>query len=164
MGEIFDNKLSKIQNMKKYSLNKERMLSDMATAYISDSFNGLDESLKAVHSMRRALSAAGYTLQEIDDFLIERSYITKSQINKMFNQSIYNDDNSLIASVECVPAFHTDKSTTDIIIEELERRPALIKALEKGMRVDQIQRDFKVNNSTVLKNFYNAHKDIINID
>ena len=54
MGEKFNNELSKIQNMKVYSKRKQRALDDLATAYISDSYNGLDESLIAVKSAKKA--------------------------------------------------------------------------------------------------------------
>ena len=160
MGQLVNEELEKLSKTKKYSLSKERKLSDIATAYISDEFKGVDESLKAVRKMRKALLMAGFSLQEIDDFLIERSYITKKQISNMFNQSIYNEDCSLIPVVECIP-FHTDKTTTDIIIDELKTRPELLKALQNKVTASNLTRDYKVKNSTLLINFYRKHKDII---
>lgn len=162
MGEKFNTELNKVQAIKSYNKTKQRLLDDMATAYISNSFNGLDESLIAVKSIRKALRANGYTAQQIDDFLVEYSYITKSQIRRYYNQSIYNEDCSIKSNVAQVVANHSDRTTTDLIIDELQKRPALLKALQKGMRADQIQRDFKINNTTLLKNFYEQHKDIIN--
>ena len=164
MGEKFNNELSKIKNMKTYSKVKQRALDDLATAYISNSYNGLDESLIAVKTLKKALRANGYSVQEIEDYLIERSYITKANIRKMYNQSIYNEDLTVKYEVECVPVFHTDKSTTDIIIEELQKRPALLKALEENKSRDTIAHTFKINNTTLLKNFYEANKSIINIE
>ena len=161
MGEKFNNELSKIKNMKTYSKVKQRALDDLATAYISNSYNSLDESLIAVKSMRKALKASGYSTQQIEDFLIQFSYITKSHIRKVYNQSIYNDDNSLIPPVAMMPAMHTDSTTTDLIIEELKNRPALLKALKENKSRDTIAHTFKINNTTLLKKFYDANKSII---
>ena len=160
MGEIVNDELNRLSKMARYTQNKERVLSDIATAYISDEFTGVDESLKAVRSMRKALRAKGFSLQEIDDFLIQYSYITKSQIRKTYNDSIYDNNNNLKYVVECIP-FHTDSTTTDIIIDELKSRPALLKALHNNCTIRNLEITYNVKNAALLKNFYNKNKSII---
>lgn len=162
MGEKVNNELSKISKMKAYSKRKESLLSDLATAYISDKIGTLDESLIAVKSMRKALRATGYTEQQIDDYIIERSYITKADIRKMYNQSIYNDDMTIKSEVEILPAFHTDNNTTDLIIDELKSRPVLLSALQRGTSEAHLRQNLHIKNATLLINFYNKNKDIIN--
>ena len=76
--------------------------------------------------------------------------------------SIYNDDDTIRNDVETIPAHFSGKCTTDLIIDELKNRPALLNDLKNGMRADNIQRKHKINNTTLLKNFYEANKDIIN--
>ena len=161
MGKIVNDELNRLSKMARYTQNKERILSDIATAYISDEFTGVDESLKAVRSMRKALRAKGFSLQEIDDFLIQYSYITKSQIRKTYNESIYDNNNNLKYVVECIP-FHTDSTTTDIIIDELKTRPELLKALSKNCSVRNLEITYRVKNAKLLKNFYNKYENIIN--
>ena len=163
MGEKFNTELNKIQNMKNYNKTKQRLLDDMATAYISDSFNGLDESLISVKSMRKALRANGYTVQEIDDFLVEYSYITKRQIRLYYNQSIYNEDLTVRKEVEAIPTFYNEQCLTDSIIEELNKRPKLLKALKKGVNKSYLSRDLNIKNPVLLQDFYNKHKAIIDI-
>ena len=164
MGEKFNNEISKVQTMKIYSKQKQRALDDLATAYISDSLGDLDQSLIGVKSIRKTLRANGYSQQEIEDYLIQYSYITKTQILKLYNQSIYNEDLTVKYEVECIPAFHSNKSTTDLIIDALKNRPDLLRALKKDMRQDHISEKFKVNNPVLLKQFYEANKNIIELD
>ena len=163
MGEVFNKRLDEISKMKEYSKRKQRALDDMGTAYLQDG-KPLDQGLFIVNSIKRALRANGYNQQEIEDYLIEYSYCRKTRIRKLFNESIYNEDCSLKKVVECVPALHTDKSLTDLIIDELKNRPALLADIKKGMRADNLQRKHKVTNTTLLQNFYEKHKGIIDID
>ena len=160
MGERFDQEMEKVKSITKYSKLKESLLSDMGTAYISNQFEGLDKSLIAVKSMRKALRAMGYSLREVEEYLLEHSYLTQTRIRKMFNESIYNEDCSIKTVVECVP-FHTEQSTTDLIIEELKSRPALLKALKNGSSRQSIEQNHKVHNGTLLKSFYAKYADII---
>ena len=161
MGEKFNQEIDKIKALKSYSKQKESLLSDLGTAYISDQFEGLDKSLVAVKSMRKALRAAGYSQQEIEDYLIQYSYITSTLIRKMFNESIYNEDCSIKNVVEIVP-FHTDYNTTDIIISELKSRPALVKALQAGIHKSNLSRTYGIKDPTLLKSFYAKYENIIN--
>ena len=117
-----------------------------------------------VNSIKKALRANGYNQQQIEDYLIEYSYCSKTRIRKLYNESIYNEDCSIKKVVECIPAFHTDKSLTDSIIDELKSRPVLLADIKKGMRADNLQRKHKINNTTLLINFYDKHKDIIELD
>ena len=163
MGEVFNKRLEEAQNMKTYSKQKQRALDDMATAYLQDG-KPLDQGLFIVNSIKKALRANGYNQQEIEDYLIEYSYCSKARIRRLFNESIYNEDCSLKKVVECVPAFHTDKSTTDMIIDELKNRPKLLKALQKNSSEANIRQNYGIANSTLLINFYKANKNIIDID
>ena len=163
MGEIFDKRLEEISKMKTYSKQKQRALDDLATAYLQDG-KPLDQGLFIVNSIKKALRANGYNQQEIEDYLIEFSYISKTQIRNLFHQSIYNEDCSVKKVVECIPSFHTEKSLTDLIIEEIQNRPALLKALRKNKAATHITRDHQVHNATLLKNFYDKHKNIIELD
>ena len=161
MGENFDKRLKEISELKTYSKTKQRALDDLATAYIQNDIP-LDDGLKQVNTIKKVLRVNGYTNQEIEDYLIERSYISKANIRKMYNQSIYNEDMSISSYVENIPAFHNDQCLTDIIIDELKSRPALLKALQKGASRESLAITYKINNSTLLQNFYEKYKDIIN--
>ena len=163
MGEVFNKRLEEISKMKIYSKRKQRALDDLATAYLQDG-KPLDEGLHEVNKIKKSLRATGYSQQEIEDFLIERSYISKTSLRKYFHESIYNEDYSIKTVVECIPAFHIEKSLTDCIIDELKNRPALLKALKRNMRQDHISEKFNIKNPILLKNFYNKHKDIIELD
>lgn len=163
MGEVFDKRLKEVSNMKTYSKRKQRALDDMATAYLQDG-KPLDQRLFVVNSIKKALRANGYNTQEIEDYLIEYSYCSKTRIRKLYNESIYNEDCSIKKVVECIPSFHTEKSLTDLIIDELHNRPVLLADIKKGMRADNLQRKHKINNTTLLINFYDKHKDIIELD
>ena len=149
--------------MKEYSKRKQRALDDLATAYLQDG-KPLDDGLFIVNSIKKALRANGYNSQEIEDYLIEFSYCSKTRIRGLYNESIYNEDCSIKKVVECIPAFHTDKSLTDSIIDELKSRPALLKALQKGVKKSCLNEIYKINMPTLLIDFYNANKDIIELD
>ena len=163
MGEIFDKRLKEVSSMKTYSKCKQRALDDMATAYLQDG-KPLDDGLHIVNSIKKALRANGYNSQEIEDYLIEFSYCSKTRIRGLYNESIYNEDCSIKKVVECIPAFHTDKSLTDSIIDELKSRPALLKALQKGVKKSCLNEIYKINMPTLLIDFYKANKNIIDID
>ena len=111
MGEIFNKRLSEVQNMKSYSKTKQRALDDLATAYLQHNIP-LDEGLKEVNTIKKALRANGYSVQEIEDYLIEYSYISKTQIRRLFHQSIYNEDLTIKSHIEVIPAHYTDKTVT----------------------------------------------------
>lgn len=163
MGEVFNKRLEEVSKIKTYSKQKQRALDDMATAYLQDG-KPLDDGLHIVNSIKKALRANGYNQQQIEDYLIEYSYCSKTRIRRLYNESIYNEDYSIKKVVECIPAFHTDKSLTDSIIDELKSRPVLLADIKKGMRADNLQRKHKINNTTLLINFYDKHKDIIEVD
>ena len=163
MGEQFNKRLEEISKMKTYSKQKQRALDDMATAYLQDG-KPLDQGLFIVNSIKKALRANGYNQQQIEDYLIEYSYCSKTRIRRLYNESIYNEDCSIKKVVECIPAFYTDKSLTDSIIDELKSRPVLLADIKKGMRADNLQRKHKINNTTLLINFYDKHKAIIELD
>ena len=98
----------------------------------------------------------------IDDFFIERSYLSKTRLRNILNDSIYTGD-SVTIKPEIVnrPALHDDRTTTDIIIDGLKSRPQLLSALQRGLTQSTITEVYKVKNAQLLINFYNKHKDII---
>ena len=163
MGEIFDKRLKEVSNMKTYSKQKQRALDDLATAYLQDG-KPLDQGLHEVNKIKKSLRATGYSQQEIEDFLIERSYISKTSLRKYYNESIYNEDCSIKKVVECIPAFHTNKSLTDLIIEEIKSRPKLLKALKNDTSKQYLSQKLNINQPSLLKDFYAANKDIIELD
>ena len=163
MGEIFNKRLEEISKMKGYSKRKQRALDDLATAYLQDG-KPLDQGLHDVNKLKKSLRATGYSMQQIEDFLIEYSYISKASLRKYYHESIYNEDMSVKTYVECIPALHTDKSTTDLIIDELKNRPTLLRALQKNTSEANIRQNYGIANSTLLINFYKANKNIIDID
>ena len=163
MGEIFDKRLKEVSSMKTYSKRKQRALDDLATAYLQDG-KTLDQGLHEVNKIKKALKATGYSTQQIEDFLIERSYISKASLRKYFHESIYNEDCSIKKAVECVPAFYRAESTTDLIIEEIKNRPKLLNALRKKVDKSYLSRDLNIMNPVLLQQFYNANKDIIELD
>jgi len=163
--EKFD---SEIQKAISKSYNKSvssRILDDLATAYISQPAHGhLDESLRAVKSTRHALAREGYSIAEIDDYLLEHSYLSKTQIRKLRTQSIHIDDSgSLNPAIENRIANHSDQTTTDLIIDELKSRPSLLRALQKGFNESHIRNNLHIPNSKLLIKFYKHHKDIIEL-
>ena len=166
MGEKFNREIEKIKAIKTYSKRKQVLLDDMASGFLTayaEHECSLDKGLIRIKSTRKALMAIGnYSIDQINDFIIEQSYISKSTLRKMFHQSIYNYDDTIRNDVETIPAHFSGKCTTDLIIDELKNRPALLNDLKNGMCADNIQRKHKINNTTLLKNFYEANKDIIN--
>ena len=163
MGERFNEELKKISEIKTYSKRKQRLLDDLATAYIQHD-TPLDKALVSVKSLKKALRVNGYNDAQIEDYLIEFSYISKTQIRKLYTESIYNEDCTIRKEIECIPSFHTEKSLTDLIIEEIQSRPKLLNALKKGTSEANIRQNYNIANSTLLINFYNANKDIIELD
>ena len=165
MGEKFNEELKKAEKLRKYNSYKaSKLLDDMATAYISTEFNGLDNSLVAVKTAKKAMRAQGIPQHIIDEYFIERSYLSKTQLRSFVNDSIYTEDNSMRIKtvVELIPAFYTNKTTTDIIIEELKSRPELLDALKRGIAKSGLTERYHVTSPVLLQNFYNKHKDIIN--
>lgn len=160
---IFEEQIEKAKKLSGYNKQRaSRLLDDLATAYISDSFDTLDKSYYAVKSARVSLRAQGFTVSEIDDYLLEYSYLTKTKINKLRHQSIYMNDSPAIAPyIENIESRETKRICNDLIIDTLKSRPALLKALQKNMSASNITRDLKVKNATLLINFYNEHKSII---
>lgn len=162
MGEKFDTEIKKAEKLSKYNSYKaSKLLDDLGTAYISTEFNGLDKSLIAVKTAKKALRAQGIPAHIVNEYFIERSYLSKSQLRSFVNDSIYTEDNEINPIVECIPSFHRDENTTDLIIAELRSRPELLKAIQRGVLPNNIQRDFKVKNPTLIINFYNKNKSII---
>ena len=164
MGKYFDEKLSKVSQLAKYNkVKSSRILDDMATAYISGvELKGLDEALSGVFSIRKSLLSQGYTIAEIDDYLLEYSYITKTQIRKLRTQSIYmNDSVSIAPNIENIETKVQKRKETDLIIDILKSKPDLLKALQKGIARTTIESKFKTCNTSKLIDFYNQHKSII---
>jgi hypothetical protein len=158
-----DKFVAEIQKAKDLHYNKKlagRLLDDLGTAFISSVEHGsLDKSLNAVKSTRHTLAREGYSQAEIDDYLLEHSYLSKTRISKLRTQSIFIDE-----SVNIIPIIDnrgTKFNMTDRLIDTIQSKPDLLKALSKGMRADNIQRKFKISHTTQLINFYNANKDII---
>ena len=163
MGKIFDKRLEEISKMKIYSKRKQRALDDLATAYLQDG-KPLDQGLHEVNKIKKALKATGYSAQQIEDFLIERSYIGKTSLRKYYHESIYNEDYTIKKVVECVPAFYTEKSLTDLIIEEIQSRPKLLNALKNKASKQYLSQKLNINQPALLKDFYAANKDIIDLN
>ena len=163
MSEIFNKRLEEISKMKIYSKRKQRALDDLATAYLQDG-KPLDQGLHEVNKIKKSLRATGYNQQEIEDFLIERSYISKASLRKYFHESIYNEDYTIKKVVECIPAFYRDETTTDLIIEEIKSRPKLLNALKNDVSKQYLSQKLNINQPALLKDFYAANKDIIELD
>ena len=164
MGEKFDTEIKKAEKLSKYNMYKaSKLLDDLGTAYISTEFNCLDNSLIAVKTAKKAMRAQGIPQHIIDEYFIERSYLSKTQLRSFVNDSIYTEDDSMKTKlvVELIPAFHTDKTTTDIIIDELKSRPVLLSALQRGVSAQFITQKLNVPNAIALKNFYKKNKSII---
>ena len=164
MGEKFNAEIKKAEKLSKYNSYKaSKLLDDVATAYISTEFNGLDNSLVAVKTAKKAMRAQGIPNHLIDEYFIERSYLSKTQLKSFVNDSIYTEDDStkLRPVVELIPAFHNDKTTTDIIIEELKSRPELLDALKRGVSKSGLTERYHVTSPVLLQNFYSKNKSII---
>ena len=85
-------------------------------------------------TIKKYLRAKGYTRQEVEDYLLQFAYMPKfkiSQLRSECSETIYNNDNTIKKSIECLP-FFVDYNTTDMIIAELKNRPALLKALKNN--------------------------------
>lgn len=164
MREEFDKTLKEIEEIKKYNQYRaSAMLDDMGTAFISVSEYGhLDDALKAVRMAKKSLRAAGHDRDFIEDYFLQRSYLSKTTMRQLKNESIYTGDTMTIAPViENRIASHCDMTTTDMIINELRSRPELLSALRKGVSKQYLDQKFHVGQPETLKHFYNKHKDII---
>jgi hypothetical protein len=132
MGEKFNTEIEKIKAIKTYSKRKQILIDDIASGFLSayaDKDLSLDQGLVRIKTMRKMLRAKGYTPDQVNDFIIERAYISKADIRKIFNESIYNFDDTIRNDVETIPAHFSGQCTTDLIIDELKRRPELLQAL-----------------------------------
>ena len=163
MGEIFDKRLKEVSNMKTYSKRKQRALDDLATAYIQRD-KSLDQGIYEVNKLKKALRATGYNSQQIEDYLIEYSHISKKSIRKYYHESIYNEDYTIKKVIECIPAFYREETTTDLIIDEIKSRPKLLKALKNDASKQYLSQKLNINQPALLKDFYAANKDIIELD
>jgi hypothetical protein len=160
--ENFDNELSKVKRVNKSK--SFRLLDDLGTAFLSaySENEHLDKSLLYVKLTRKALLSKGYTLAEIDDYLIERSIVSKTRVNKLRTESIYmNDSTSIAPHIENRVDRHNARTTTDLIIDGLLSRPELLNALKNGIKKSWLNEKFEIKNPTMLIDFYNQHKDII---
>lgn len=163
MGENFSSELKRVEEINKYSKKRaSRMLDDMATAYLSGrEHGGLDRSLIAVRQAKKALRMQGFKQDFIDDYFLQKSYLSKTQLKQLMADSIFTGDNGEInPAIEQLQAREERKNVNDLIIDELKSRPELIEVLKKGMRADNIQRKFNLTNTTLLKNFYEEHKEL----
>jgi len=162
MREKFDAELNKIKTVSK--AKSYRLLDDCATAFISAYADKkhLDESLLYVKLTRKYLTSKGFTVAEIDDYLLEQSYISKTRINKLRSDSLYMPDSLTVTPhIENKVDRHNTRTTTDLIIDKLQSNKDLIIALKNGISKQSLQYKFKISNSQLLINFYNQHRDII---
>ena len=162
MREQFDSELKRIEKISTY--NKDRavsMLDDMATAFISaNEYGHLDTSLVVVRATKKLLRSQGYTRDEVNDYLLENSYLSKTQIRKLRVQSI--DDIQYSQEIaDKRPALFDSCTTTDLIIDSLKSRPELLNCLKNGMPRKTLEDKFRLSNSSTLIKFYEQHKDII---
>ena len=166
INEKFNSEIEKIKAIKTFSKRKQILIDDLASGYLSayaDNECSLDQGLIRIKTMRKMLRAKGYSSDQVNDFIIERAYISKADIRKIFNESIYNFDDSIRTDVETIPAHFNGQCTTDLIIDELKARPELLKALDNKMDLSNMQKKFRITNVSLLQQFYNANKDIINM-
>lgn len=163
MGTIFNKEIEKAKKLSGYNKQRaSRLLDDMATAYLSTEFDGLDKSLIAVKTAKKAMRAQGIKQDIIDDYFLQRSYLSKTTLRSLVNESIYTGDSITVNPIiENRVASHSDKTTTDLIIDELHNRPALLNALRKNIHIRNLERTYNVKNAQLLKNFYNKYHDII---
>lgn len=166
MRENFDLQLSKIAKYQKRhssnSVKASELLDDMATAFISaKEYGHLDESLKAVKSTRKLLLSQGYSRQEINDYFLQHSYISKTRIRKLRIESIDDtESNTIIADTRS--ALFNSHTTTDRIINSLKARPELLSALQQGIDKRRLSDTFHISSPVLLQHFYAKYKDIIN--
>jgi hypothetical protein len=162
MREQFDSELKRIEKISKY--NKDRsigMLDDMATAYISSNEYGhLDTSLVVVRSTKKLLRSQGFSRDEVNDYMLENSYLSKTQIRKLRLQSL-DDVQYSKEIIDNRPLLHSERTTTDLIIDGLKSRPALLNALKRGVVKQNLTQNYNVANAQLLINFYEKHKSII---
>lgn len=163
MREKFDSEIQKAISKRYNKKLSSRLFDDLATAYISQPAHGhLDDSLKAVKSTRSILAREGYSTAEIDDYLLEHSYLSKTRISKLRTKSIHIDDSGILnPAIENRIACHSDQTTTDMIINEIHNRPELLRALQKGIHKSNLNRKYNIPNPVLLQKFYQFHKDII---
>jgi len=163
MGKIFDDELNRIKDIQAYNTERASgMLDDLASAYISASeFNGLDNSLIAIRTGKKALRAVGHSKAIVNDYFIERSYLSKTRLKSFKNDSIYTDSGLIRHDIESIKDRESSLPVNDLIIEELKSRPALLTALKNGYSRQYINQAFKIDKSIALKNFYNQYKNII---
>ncbi len=163
MGEIFDKELNKAKKLSSYNKTKAyKLYDDMATAYISDEFDGLDKSLVAVKTAKKALRAKGIRQDIIDDYFLQRSYLSKTVLRQLVNDSIYTDNTVSIAPhIENIKDREQKRIETDLIIDTLKSKPILLSALKRNVSAQYITQKLRIHNATILKDFYNKHKDII---
>jgi len=165
MRENFDSELEKIETISKYSKTRAcKMLDDMGTAYLSSysSQEHLDTSLIHIRTAKKYLRSKGFTQAEIEDYMLEKSYISKTDLNRLRTESIYMCDSpSLAPHIENIVDRQNSRTTTDLIIDKLQSNQDLLLCLQKGMRADNLQRKFNLTNTTLLINFYEKHKEII---
>ena len=162
MRENFDKEIEKVKTVNKSK--SFRLLDDLATSYISSYADDkhLDESLLYVKLTRKYLTSKGFTLSEIDDYLLERSYISKTNLNRLKTESIYmNDSTALAKHIENIQDRIQEKNCTDLIIDNLKTKPDLLEALKKGINKSNLNRKYNISNPVLLQNFYNKYKDII---
>lgn len=164
MRENFDNELKRAEEISKY--NKTRaysMLDDMATAYISvGEYGHLDMALIAIRQAKKALRASGHNSDFIQDYFLQRSYLSKTTLRQLRNESIYTGDSvSIRPEIINRVAHHNDKTTTDLIIDTLQSRPELLSCLQRGVSKQYLAKKFNVTQPETLKQFYNKYKDII---
>lgn len=162
MRENFDKEIEKVKTVNKSK--SFRLLDDLSTAYISSYADDkhLDESLLYVKLTRKYLTSKGFTLAEIDDYLLERSYISKTNLNRLKTESIYMNDSPAIAKhIENIQDRIQGKNCTDIIIDRLKSQPDLLDCLKRHVNESYIKRKFNINSPTLLQNFYDKNKNII---
>lgn len=159
MGKIFDEVLTQAEELQKLD-NYDRaskLLDDLGTAYINGfEFNGLDKSLIAVRTGKKALRMRGTQAQLVDDFMLERSTLSKTQIKRFLNESLYS-------TPECqeLQAPHIKNNEVDQVISEIESRPYLITCLQAGHSRQYIEQTFNLKGVVELQNFYKKHQSII---
>ena len=73
------------------------MLDDMGTAFISATeFNHLDKALIAVRTAKKSLRAQGFNNDYISDYFIQRSYLSKTTLRQLRNESIFTGEGAEI--------------------------------------------------------------------
>lgn len=166
MGLNFNSELDRIKEIQSYNVERaSKMLDDLSTAYISASeHGGLDKSLIAVRTFKKLLRSHGFTIADINDFLIEKSYISKRRIRDLKTESIFQSDSqSIRPEIMAIKTEYTpdNNNTVDLIISELKSKPVLLEALKKNCSIQYLSHDLNISQPTALKKFYEQYKDII---